>query len=369
MSSLYPLGTEVTLFFAFTDEDGNPADPTTVEFTVELPDGSVVTSGIGDPGVTNPAVGDWEFTYLPPEPGAYQYKVAGTGTVTASSPTGTFVVTGDAISTEWSVAGGPCEPWITSGSVAECCGVADPDVLRLEQAAHAATELLYVLSGSRYSGQCEQTVRPCGEDLCAGPWNRPWSNSPRHGCGCSAIDRIPLAGNPSEIVEVLIDGEVVDPVTYELNDRMWLDRVNDPSDPDENLYWPSCENKRLPITEEGTFAVTYRYGSPPPVAGMLAAQELACAVYGTCSAIVSGEGEADCALPAGVTQVVRQGITISLQGFAAWGQTDGSWQTGLPLVDAFLNGMNPSNSRGKAQVWSPDLWKYPRPLGVTAQGS
>ena len=371
MSSLYPLGTQVTLFFTFTDE-GVPTDPTTVTFTIELPDGSTVTFATGDPAISNPSTGVYELAYDPPLPGAYQYKIEGTGAIIASSPTGTFAVAGDAITTDWSLTGGPCEPWISSYAVAECCGVAvaDADFARLEQAAYAATELLYVLSGSRYSGMCQQTVRPCGEHLCAGPWDRPWSNSPRHGCGCSAIDRIPLAGNPSEIVEVLIDGAAVDPATYELNDKMWLDRVNDPSDPDTNLGWPSCENKRLPITEEGTFAVTYRFGSPPPVNGMLAAKELACAIYSTCSAVDAGGDGSDCPLPVGVTRIDRQGITITLAGFVSWGQADGSWQTGLPMVDAFLNGMNPDNARkGKAQVWSPDLWRYPRPLGVTSQGS
>ena len=372
MSTLYPLGTQVTIFYLFTD-DGTPADPTTVTFTIELPDGSSETFVYGvDPEATHPTAPDsnppdntgyYELAYDPAAPGTYQYKIAGEGDLIAASPTGTFVVTGDAVTSSWAVAGGPCEPWVSGFDVAECCGVeyAADTGPNLERSAHAACELLYLLSGSQYPGQCEQTFRPCGERICAGPWNR-WEDSQRWGCGCHVMDRIPLAGKATEIVEVTLDGEIVDPATYALSEGMWLDRVNDPADPDTPLYWPSCEDRRKPLGEEGTFGITYRYGSPPPVAGMLAAKELGCAVYTSC---VSSD-PAECILPAGITQIDRQGLTIRLNGFSAWGLTDGKWQTGMPLVDAFLNAVNPKNVRkGKAQVWSPDLWKYPRPVGVS----
>lgn len=370
MSSLYPLGTEITLFYRFTD-DGDPADPTTVTFTIELPDGSSVDYVFGtDPEVTNPndpesspasPTGYYELAYLPPIAGTYQYKVTGTGQVAATSDTGTFIVAGDSIESSWSVIGGPCEPWVSGFDVAECCGVAYDAATAptLDRAAHAASELLYPLSGSQFSGDCTITVRPCAERRCWGPWDAHWANRPRTGCGCSAQDRIPLAGGVREIVEVLIDGEIVDPTTYEVVDGMWLDRINDPLDPDTNLGWPTCENRRLALTEVGTFGITYRYGKPVPVSGMLAAKELGCQVYLSCTS----SDPADCQLPSGITRIDRQGITIELNGFSAWGLTDGKWKTGLPMVDAFLNVVNPTNARKlKAQVWSPDLWKFPRPV-------
>lgn len=370
MSSLYTLGTEVTLFYDFTVNDV-PTDPTTVTFTIELPDGTTVTFADSDPEVSNPVVGRYECSYDPPLIGTYQYKIAGTGTVIATSPPGTFIVTGDAISSGWSVIGGPCEPWVSSYAVAECCGATAPDYQMLERAAHAATELLYPLSGSQFSGDCTSTFRPCGKSSCSGPWGA-WSGSywtgdiaasAHRGCSCSPLDRIPLAGHARRIVEVTIDGLVVDPTTYRLDEGMWLTRVNDPLDPLVPLYWPSCEDARRPLSEEGTFGITYVYGRPVPVAGLLAAKELACAVYVTCT---TSDPES-CPLPNGVTQIIRQGITINLNGFATWGLKEGTWQTGLPLVDAFLNAVNPRGVRkGRAQVWSPDLWKYPRRVGTTA---
>jgi hypothetical protein len=257
-----------------------------------------------------------------------------------------------------------CSPWTTVEDAAACCDVgSDPDVL--EDAVEAATELLFLLSGSVYSGTCQQLVRPCSEQLyCSGPWDG-WSGafwgtpSARRGCGCTPLSRIPLAGHATAIMEVTIDGEVVDPDTYRLDEHLWLSRVRDPDDLDTRLYWPRCQAMDKPLTAEGTFGVLYEYGREAPSSAVLAANELACAIFQSCEA----EDGAECTLPSGVVRVERQGLTIELQGFRAWGLKDGVWQTGMPFVDAFLNMANPTGTRsGRTQVWSPDLWRYPRPV-------
>ena len=130
---LYQLGNQVTIFETFTVE-GVPTDPTTVTFTVELPDQTVETFVDGtDPEVTNPSV-VYELPYTPATAGVYQYNVVGAGAVVATSPTGSFTVLADAISSE----PGPCEPWISADDVAECCGVETTSTFLFDSAAYQA---------------------------------------------------------------------------------------------------------------------------------------------------------------------------------------------------------------------------------------
>lgn len=268
---------------------------------------------------------------------------------------------------------GPCSAWTTSEDVADCCAADGSDVSVFDPSVIAASELLYAYSGKRFAGTCERRVRPCSTQTCAGPW-RHWDGGAWNwatyegggrvtmgsGCGCRALSRVPLAGFVREVLEVTIDGAIVDPNTYRVDERFWLSRVRDPADFDTPLYWPACQDMDKPETEDGTFSVLYTYGVDPPVAGQLAARELACAVYKTCAA--GGATSGDCPLPNGVVKIVRQNVTIELSPFAAWGQADGVWRTGMPLVDAFLNAYNPTGARRRASVWSPDTPRFPRPV-------
>ena len=263
---------------------------------------------------------------------------------------------------------GPCMAWTSVDAMveADCCTIegSDPDVL--EPSIVAASQLLYPLSGKKYAGTCEATARPpcdpCGRQARVRWVADHWESRHGFGCGCRPLSRVALAGHVRSILEVTIDGEVVDPDTYEVRDHLWLVRLRDPADLDTRLYWPACQDMDVALGEEGTFGITYEYGFDPPSSGILAAQELACAIYETCSS----DDPADCPLPQNITKIERQGITIELAGFSAWGLSDGKWQTGLPLVDAFLNAENPKGRRGgRAQVWSPDLWGYARPVTTT----
>ena len=201
----------------------------------------------------------------------------------------------------------------------------------MTQFALEASQVLYELSGRQFSGACEKTVRPCGNAWCGFQtlsrgyvvWNPYWWNPYWDGmswwfqgansCACRPLDRIKLSGYPvREITEVKIDGVVVDPATYRLDDRRWLVRVPDPLDPDVHLRWPACQAMGLPDDEEGTFSVTYRYGQDAPPLGIHAAAQLGCELYKACS------GQT-CALPTGTTRVNRQGITIEKPAFYSWG--------------------------------------------------
>lgn len=263
--------------------------------------------------------------------------------------------------------GGPCSAWVTADEVAAFCG-GGSDADEYEDSAVASTQVLYTLSAHRFPGVCTRTVRPCGGPMCA-PWDflYMWGGTEwvdaygrDRGCGCKPLSVVPLAGYAREIIEVRVDGTVVDPATYRLDERRRLVRLDDPATGDR-LYWPSCQNLAADANEEGTFEVTYTYGVDPPAIGIMAAKELACAIYNAGPDAALAE---ECVLPNGVVRIVRTGITIELAAEAGFGFVDGAWKTGMPLVDIFLNAYNPTGRRKRrSMVWSPDLDRYPRPVG------
>jgi hypothetical protein len=160
-----------------------------------------------------------------------------------------------------------------------------------------------------------------------------------------------------EILEVKIDGVVLDPSEYRLDEYRWITRLADASGNPQ--MWPSCQRLDLEDTEPGTWSVTYNSGQPAPTAGVLAAAELACQIYLACNAATVGQ----CMLPSGVTKITRQGVTIERAPFVSWAFKDGAWGTGLSLVDAFLGSFNPGGLVRRPSVWTPDLPPYASTLG------
>jgi hypothetical protein len=270
---------------------------------------------------------------------------------------------------------GPCTDWLTGDDVAACCSAETSDGTIFDAALEAAQDLLFELSGRQFAGECSEIVRPC-RTRCGCGWQvlsrghivgwqgDRWycDSSP---CGCRPLSRVRLAGYVRSITEVKIDGAVVAPDTYRLDDHRWLTRVRDPADTDTVLLWPACQSLDLADTEPGTFSVSYKFGLDPPELGVQAAAQLACEVYKACA------GD-NCALPSGTVRVIRQGVTIEKSAFLQWAfQAVGSravpkgWHTGLPLVDAFLNGFNPSGLMRPPTIWAPSsTHRFPLRLGT-----
>jgi hypothetical protein len=377
----YQKGTPILITDTFY-LNGVATNPTAIVYTITGPDGDpLVFNWPGDPEVSNTGVGEFELSLSPPAfAGHYVYDVDATGTVTASRQ-GSFDVLPDSIpqDVDWAVAG-PCTAWSSSQSVWECCGqpttTIDGVICNVDFTADviAASEILFELSGRLYSGTCEKTVRPCTPFMCGfqvlsrghivAPYGYTWSGSAWgvDACGCYPLDRVLLSGYPvREITEVKIDGDVVDPDTYRLDNRRWLSRVRDPAEPDVPLFWPSCQMMDLPDTEDGTFSVSYRYGQDPPLAGVRAATALACQLHQACDG-----GGGDCEIPANAVRVTRQGVTIDRNATIAWfyGKNDVTgWSTGIPAVDVFLNGFNESGMQQRPRTWSPDGHRYARTVG------
>ncbi len=274
---------------------------------------------------------------------------------------------------------GPCSYWCTGQDVldvVEDSVSVPPSAVDLDPYALMASELLYELSARQWVGECEVQVRPCKIDCgCWGDrygildsswfwgygslgWGSGWGwwNSNGDSCGCAAEGRLLLSGYPvTEIIEVKIGADVVDPAEYELQMERWLVRFWDAStSPPTERFWPSCQNMNLPLGNANTWSVTYRYGSAPPQLGFQAATEMAWQLW------LAQHNPGECQLSTGVTKVTRQGVTVErllpLFGRDLKGNIQSS---GLVVTDAFIAAYNPQSLRRAPAVWSPDR-QYPR---------
>lgn len=280
---------------------------------------------------------------------------------------------------------GPCVSWVTAAEVSACCPAANAgsDVSVLDAAAVAASQALFELSGRQFTGQCENNaLRPfadgcgCWDWLLSpmspgapqvawgsfgwgfwgGGWGWGWDDCGSNYWGCGALSRARLPGYPvTQITEVKIDGAVISPAEYRLDGWKYLTRLA--ASDGTPQFWPACQRLDLDDTEVGTWSVSYLAGVDPPPLGVQAAAQLACQIFLACS------GNASCELPNGVTKIDRQGITIERAPFLAWGQKQGSWATGLTLVDLFLSTYNPAGLRRRSAVWDPDLAPYAERVG------
>lgn len=231
-----------------------------------------------------------------------------------------------------------------------------------------AGQTLRMLTGFRVGG-CPVTVRPCRKGCGQQTWrtfpvqgragsvstSTPWYPVQLGGtwlnigcacsgaCSCNRVYEVRLHGPASAVTEVKIDGSVLDPSAYRLDPGARLVRT-------DGEDWPTCQDMNAPDTEAGTWSVTYTAGIAVDglgawVAGLLAGEYVRACKGGQCR------------LPDGVTQIVRDGVTMTLGTGAFPGNL-----TGIREVDAWVARYNPSGLRAPSLVWSPDLAR-PRSMG------
>lgn len=256
---------------------------------------------------------------------------------------------------------GPCTSWISGDDLIACGAEESSDGVDLDYWAVVASEIMFEMSGRQFSGLCGPTVvRPCRK-ACACGWqvlsrgHIVWSGDAwscdEEACGCPGESLVTLWYPVRTIIQVKIDGDVVDPSEYRVVRSRQLMRLDSAT---EHRLWPTCQNVTLADTEDGTFSIVYTWGAYPPESGKLAATQLAMEMLKECN------GEA-CALPKGTVRMTRQGVTIEKASFASWVR-EGGWKTGLPLVDAFLSAFNPAGLRRRPVIWSPaSHLRYPQP--------
>jgi hypothetical protein len=250
---------------------------------------------------------------------------------------------------------GPCAAW----DPIWCCATSLPtgSAAVTGQAVQAATEVLWQASGQRF-GLCQVTVRPCRRDcygqswpytsyaayewtgqvwpqpvLSAGAWTNVTCGSCPGTCSCTQLEQAVLPAPVYDIVEVRVDGSPLVTGSYRLDNDRTLVRT-------DGGRWPGCQDLSKADTEPDTWSVTARFGEDVPTLGRQAVGELACEMVRACL------GE-DCRLPAHVTQLVRQGVTISFpdaQELAERGYFGG----------LFIQTYNPRRLAGRAQVYDVD---------------
>lgn len=228
-----------------------------------------------------------------------------------------------------------------------------------------ATDVLYMLSGKRFPGECGPiTVRPLARPTDAdlhglvyrgyglvgsGLLGANTTSSPPalSMYGVSQAPEIVLEDYPvRQIIEVLIDGVVIPEEEYELRDQQSLIRIlqTQSSQPTERYGWPTSQRMDLPPTEPSTFAITYIHGADPGGGGRRACELLA-------AAWVCDELADETRLPDRAVSVERQGITIQLANTMDLIEKG---RTGVVQVDAWLQSVNPNNLTEDALVFTPD---------------
>jgi hypothetical protein len=256
---------------------------------------------------------------------------------------------------------GPCADW----PVHWTCELSTLNPAVTGLAVSAATETLHALTGMRF-GLCEITLRPCRDDCddgrfyddfgppwMASSWPLPaligglWFNltcgSCTSGCSCSQVSEVRLPAPVYEVTEVVIDGSVLPASAYRLDNHRILVRT-------DGGQWPLHNNLSVD-SGPGAWSVTATYGEPLPEGAALAMGELACEIA------KAADGQ-DCRLPAGVQQLVRQGVTIS---YPDVGELFRKGRTGLYLVDMFVTTWNPAGLRQRSRVYRVDAPTVRRP--------
>lgn len=265
----------------------------------------------------------------------------------------------------------------------ECC----PDWTGVEEGLKAratswATEILWMLTGRIY-GVCSVTIRPCASQCAipqgttyegyagnamiggiAGIWTPSMIDGAWVNCscttGCCSVCKLDLPFTPAaSVTSIQIDGAVLAP-----------EYRSDPDDAESPMFptyrvdsydrlvrldggcWPGCQDLSLPLSEEGTWAITYDFGIPVPAGGQIAAAELACEFAKACS------GDSSCKLPSRVQSVSRQGVTMTLLDTLSDLWKEG--RTGLFNVDLWLSAVNPHGLRERSAVYTPELLRKRR---------
>lgn len=219
-------------------------------------------------------------------------------------------------------------------------------------------------------GQCPVTVRPCSP-RCSGftgyrtwpvgqpgvsgagsPWmipyvdNGTWRNCGcNNGCSCRARCEIEMDVPVAEIIEVSIDGAILDPAAYRLDREAGRGPLLVRTDGD---CWPECQDMNV-TSGVGVFTVEYRPGYPLPQDAPFYAGRLAGEFARACL-------NQPCALPAQMQSLVRDGVDVQILDP---GLVPENILTGLADVDRWVRSVNPANLRQRPRVLSLDQ-KQPR---------
>lgn len=267
------------------------------------------------------------------------------------------------------VASSPAAAWITADSISadprvskilEQFGRSGPFGLSLDDVCQMATDLLFYRTAQHYLGHQDRTIRPHrliplrrGMPQPVG-WGYAYSGAygqfsrwfPEGWPDDFYLQFVTLDG-PNTVVEEVqlydpshgIEG-VVPPEDYSLRGRdLW--RMADPVT-NSPMAWPGRQRLDVPLGQPYTWSVRYTYGALPDWGGIQACRELAIEI-----ALAIGGGKSR--IPQRVTQLSHTGTTVQLEQSASLKEGF----LGLPLVDQWVDTINPVALRRRPTVLSP----------------
>lgn len=229
---------------------------------------------------------------------------------------------------------GPCAPWVTEDDLPTERPELPAGGPSWDEITRFASDVLFDLSGQRWTGLCGEVTAvldscTCGCSSSATPWTPVLIDGEIYNCRCGtpAVIRLPDT-SVIEVLEVTERGTVRAPGSYKLDRPGYLRDLS-------GRGWGTCP---------GGIAVRYTAGILPPAGGITSARTLALEL-GKAAA-----GDGTCKLPARVSSVVRQGVTIGV--LDRWQDLD-KGRVGLYTVDLWLSSV--TRPVQGAAVWSPDV--------------
>lgn len=234
----------------------------------------------------------------------------------------------------------------------------DPELQ--EQSLMLATSSLQALTYNRV-GTCPVTIRPCPtrNTRCGCGWNPHirngnWYNDCPCRSQCAPLSEVDIPGPVGYIDSMKINGAEVDLWNgdWGLHNGhllVWQGAGDSPI--------PEGQNLNLPDTEAGTWSITYSRSYPVLEDAKIAVAYLAMEFAKACTP------KKKCSLPRGVTNVVRQGVTFTVEaGLFPNGLT------GIDLVDQFILKWAPAGSPTQsATVFDPSKMSPRRVSAVPAR--
>lgn len=247
---------------------------------------------------------------------------------------------------------GPCNWDVTVSD--DCCpswSTLDPDVQ--VRSIRLATKVIWAATGRRY-GICDAVIRPCGNDRRCGScgsfdffggWMRPllldglWRNC-LCGCPCDCAPhcQIRLPGWVENVTQVMVDGVIIAPSSWRVDNHTWLVRT-------DGDCWPNCQDYNVDSPADGTMTVSYGVGQPVPDDILDITAVLACEFAKACAA------DKGCRLPGRLQTLTRQGVTVSnvdIDTVLKFGLT------GITEIDMVIMADNPYGLKQKNFLYSYD---------------
>lgn len=244
------------------------------------------------------------------------------------------------------------------------CAYAPEDIATLdpvikERSEALAWSVLSALTGYRVS-LCPITIRPCsqgcqrhtwyvapvysgnvegtgvyGPYISGGQWFNGCGCAGPSDCSCTALCEVILPNEVGSITEVWLDGVLLPTTAYRVDNGRKVVLTN-------GECFPMCQDMEVNDPADGGVWIKYYPGVAPNDLLRYAAGVLANEFYLACSG-------KDCRLPNGVTNIVRSGMSMTVQTGLFSDNV-----TGITEVDAVIRIYNPYGLKARPRVMSPD---------------